>query len=82
MLGVRVGRGCIIDTTNICEPDLISIGHNCTVADDALVTGAMVAPPGFLYETGKDNRAHITECFLTIAGRKSVFSLCGYVAEQ
>ncbi|KAI3432787.1 hypothetical protein D9Q98_010372 [Chlorella vulgaris] len=49
-LGARIGQGCVIDTNNINEPDLISIGHNVLVAEDAFVSAATIVPPGFVDE--------------------------------
>lgn len=52
LLGARIGRGCVVDTNNINEPDLISIGHNVLVAEDAFVSAATIVPPGFVDEHG------------------------------
>jgi hypothetical protein len=55
-LGARIGQGCVIDTNNINEPDLISIGHNVLVAEDAFVSAATIVPPGFVDENGELGR--------------------------
>jgi hypothetical protein len=52
-LGARIGQGCVIDTNNINEPDLISIGHSVLVAEDAFVSAATIVPRGFVDENGE-----------------------------
>jgi len=37
MLGMKIGKGTLIDTTHILEPDLISLGKNCRLQSDCLV---------------------------------------------
>lgn len=51
-MGARIGKGCVIDSNNINELDLISIGHNVLVAEDAFVSAATIVPPGFVDENG------------------------------
>ena len=53
MLGMRVGMNTVIDSVSINEPDLISIGHNVKVAEDAFISAATVVPAGFVDENGK-----------------------------
>lgn len=38
-LGMKIGKGCLIDTTAILEADLISLGNNCKLQSDSMVNG-------------------------------------------
>ena len=39
MQGANVGRNCVIDSLDIHNADLLTIGQNVTIQNDAMVTG-------------------------------------------
>lgn len=42
----------MLDTYDLYELDLVAIGANSAIGEDAVITAAFVAPPGFADEGG------------------------------
>lgn len=47
-----VQEGVILDTYQLMDPDLISIGAGTTLAENVVVSAAFVAPAGFADKGG------------------------------
>jgi carbonic anhydrase/acetyltransferase-like protein (isoleucine patch superfamily)/acyl carrier protein len=50
--GARIGKNATIFTQSLFEPDLVSVGQNTIIDDDALLTAAIVVPRGTFSNQG------------------------------